>query len=105
VSESRDGRQDEWPAGVGGWRRCRSSAVASAQRGIFAKQLGVLLAEFFVELLRLMRAVKHASKAAAVALQDGAHPHKRGYGFTILMGIHHTKCSDEHAFVTLRTGG
>jgi hypothetical protein len=67
--------------------------------------LGVLLAEFVVEPLCLVRAVKHASKAAAVALQDGAHPHKRGYGFTILMGIHHTKCSDEHAFVTLRTGG
>jgi hypothetical protein len=105
VSKSPDGRQDEWPAGAAGWRRCRRSAVASTQRGIFANQLGVLLAELFVELLRLVRAVKHASKAAAVALKDGAHPHKRGHGFTILMGIHHTECSDEHAFVTFRTGG
>src|SRR5262249_44732374 len=105
VSKSADGREDDCPAGAAGWRRCRRSGVASTQHGIFAKQLGVLLAELFVELLGLMRAIKHASKTAAVALKDGAHPHKRGYGFTILMGIHHTESSDKHAFVTFRTGG
>jgi len=69
--------------------RPQAGCLARSQRGIFAQQLGVLLAELSVELLGLVRAVQHASKPAAVALKDGAYPHKRGYGFTILMGIHH----------------
>jgi len=67
-------------------------------------RVGVLSAQLFVEPLRLVRALEQAAEAAAVAMKDGAYPHKGGCGFTVLLGIHEAKGRNENAFVTFRVG-
>ncbi len=104
MPEFRNGGRGERSPGVVRRRRYRP-AVARTERAIFAKQLRVLFAQFFVEALCLMGTLKHAPKSAAVAVEDRACPHKRRDGLAVLRGVHEPKGRDEDAFVSFRTGG
>jgi hypothetical protein len=50
----------------------------------------------------LLRAFEQAAEAAAMAVQDFAHPHEGRDGFAVLVGIHHAESSRENAFITVR---